>query len=436
MNKNYKLFSLLFLAFAFLFQSCVFFESKSIPQSEITEIIKPKTLWTFIIYMAGDNELSSVLIDDLNELEAANAVSEKLQIYALVDYAGNGATNYNAGTFLYKIKNDINDSSQILSEKIQCSSLGLSLEENASEKNLADKNVLENLIDFVKQESPSEEFGLIMWGHGTGYRNGNIQSGKGLAVDDNSEDFMSIVDFGEAVRDKGLSIIGFDTCFGMLLETVYEIKNDGKYFIGSSGLVPVSGWDYKTLFRDFSEKLHSSEDLSQDFCKIAKNQFVNQYSNEDKIEISYVDLSRVGDIYNGFEAFAKKLSERIVDIGSQAKIFETIFYEVKSYCGNTSPTDMYLDLYSFAEKMLEYGFEEGEILKALLQESGEKLNMGVHFIPLLYSNVTAERHGSSYIKNEETYNIKKLKFVEENQFWVPSLPPSNSVLDKLFYTNY
>ena len=110
MNKIYKHFSLLFLAFAFLFQSCDFFESKSIPQSEITEIIKPKTLWTFIIYMAGDNELSSVLIDDLNELEAANAVSEELQIYALVDYAGNGATNYNSGTFLYKIKNDINDS--------------------------------------------------------------------------------------------------------------------------------------------------------------------------------------------------------------------------------------------------------------------------------------------------------------------------------------
>ena len=182
--------------------------------------------------------------------------------------------------------------------------------------------------------------------------------------------------------------------------------------------------------------MHSSKDLSLEFCKIAKNQFDNQYSAEEKIEISYLDLTRVDDIYNGFEAFAKKLSEHIVDIGSQTKIFETIFYEVKSYCGNTSPTDMYLDLYSFAEKMLEYGFEEGEVLKALLQESGEKLNMGVHFIPLLYSNVTAERHGSSYIKNEDAYNEKKLKFVEENQFWVPSFPPSNSVLDKLFYTNY
>ena len=86
--------------------------------------------------------------------------------------------------------------------------------------------------------------------------------------------------------------------------------------------------------------------------------------------------------------------------------------------------------------MLEDGYVEAENYRNLLLENGERLNIGVHFIPLLYSNVTAERHGSSYIKNDETYNEKKLKFVEENQFWVPSMPPSNSVLDKLFYTNF
>lgn len=436
MKKTYKLFTVLFLTFAFSFQSCDFFEAKSLPHSEIIEIIKPKTLWTFIIYMAGDNELSSVLIDDLNELEAANAVSDELQIFALVDFAGNGIENYNSGTSLYKIKNDENDSSHIVSEKISCETLGIKMEETGAEKNMSDKEVLQKLIDFVKAESPSDEYGLIMWGHGTGYRNGNIQNGKGLAVDDNSEDFMSIVDFGEAVRNKGLSVIGFDTCFGMLLETVYEIKDVGKYFIGSSGLVPVSGWDYKTLFSDFSKELHSSKDLSLEFCKIAKNQFDNQYSAEEKIEISYLDLARVNDIHKEFEKFAKSLSEKIVDIGRQTKIFERIFFEVKSYYGNTSPTDMYLDLYSFVEKMLEDGYVEAENFRNLLLENGERLNIAVHFIPLLYSNVTAERHGSSYIKNEETYNEKKLKFVEENQFWVPSLPPSNSVLDKLFYTNF
>lgn len=421
------------LLLGFCFFSCEVFPK--IEKNQIKEVIKSKPLWTFIIYMAGDNELSSSALIDLNELEAAEAVSDKLQIFALVDFAGDGNLNSKSGTYLYRIKNDSENSENIVSEKISCIPLGLKLDEEM-EINLADKSILEKTIDFVKNEYPSEEYGLIMWGHGTGYKNKSIvEKTRGLAVDDTSSDYMSTMDFAKVVKEKNLSIIGFDTCFGMLLEIIYELKDCGKFFIGSSGLVPANGWNYKTVFSEFAKKLERGQYSGEEFCKIAVNHFENLYSQNEKLKISYLELNQVDEISKKFDALAQKIAEKIVDKNSQEKFFNILFNDVKAYYNSYGETDLYLDLYSLSEKMMEEGIEEAFELKDLLEINEKILNIGIHFAPLTQEGIIKEKHSNSYIKNDKIIN-EQLAFVSENKYWVPNYEPKDSVLDKLFYTNF
>ena len=80
------------------------------------------------------------------------------------------------------------------------------------------------------------------------------------------------------------------------------------------------------------------------------------------------------------------------------------------------------------------------MFKKLLDRSREKknekiLNIGIHFAPLTQEGIIKEKHSNSYIKNDKIIN-EQLAFVSENKYWVPNYEPKDSVLDKLFYTNF
>ena len=400
----------------------------------IKEIQKVNPRWCFLIYMAADNELESAAINDLNELEGSMAVSKDLEIFVLLDKKGDGNENPQRGTVLYKVKNDEKDSLEIVSEKIETTGLDLGL---SIEENMASKYTLGKTIDFVKKYSSSENYGLIIWGHGTGYKNsfssGHTNKTRGVAVDDTSEDFMTTMELREAIAEKGLSVIAFDTCFGMLIETVYELKDCGDYFIASAGLVPSEGWDYKSLFNNFSS-IPRDEMNSEKFCVLAENQFVDQYENRNFV-ISWIDLKLVSELVEKFDNFAEILKNQLIDLKSQEEMFDLFFYKLKHYKGVSYPCDMYIDIFSLAD-YFSISIKEAADLKSVLERGNTKLNIGVHFIPLVEKNVVAEKHSDSYIKEMEGEKLSQLLFVKDNKNWVPTSNLEGSFLDKLFYKNY
>ena len=88
----------------------------------MVDLANKKSMWTFVIYMAADNELENAAIADINELEAACAISENLQILVLLDKKGDGDLDEKSGATLYQIENDEKDSLEIISKKLQCAS--------------------------------------------------------------------------------------------------------------------------------------------------------------------------------------------------------------------------------------------------------------------------------------------------------------------------
>ena len=85
--------------------------------------------------------------------------------------------------------------------------------------------------------------------------------------------------------------------------------------------------------------------------------------------------------------------------------------------------------------MFELTDQEATELKDMLLQNEKNLNIGIHFAALTSEGIIKEKHSNSYIKNDKIIN-EQLRFVAENQYWVPNYETKDSVLDKLFYTNF
>lgn len=437
--KNYSISNLfLIVLFVMLLVGCDFLYNPYLSKGSVVDSTANKSLWTFMIYMAADNELEAAALLDINELEAAEAVSDNLRIIVLIDKNGNGETDLHKVDTIYQIENDKKNTLEIISKKLNYKGFGFNQNDNSIEIDTSSSDTLESFIDFVKAKYPSENYGLIMWGHGTGYKNSGIQKQltKGFAVDDTSENYMSTVDFGKAIKDKGLSIIGFDTCFGMLLEIAYEIKDSAKYIIGSPSLVPASGWDYKEIFRKFSETIKKTELENEEFCKIVEKEFYNQYLEDKNIVISYIDSEKIQKIFDAFDIFAGTFAEYVNTFEIKQEVYNQIFQNVTQYKGSGYPTEIMLDMYSFVDFFSEINLEKANEIKNLLTLNDKKINLGVYFCTKLAVNTVKETKDINYLKSNFEEREDCLCFVKDGKNWVPTTGCEGSFLDKMFYINY
>ncbi len=181
------------------------------------EFVKRK--WTYVVYMAADNELEGAAMRALNELEGADWRGQDVSVLALIDRnPGYDATDGNwSGTRLYEIRYDkagVNNT--IISDRLDCGILGLS-RSSESELDMSSPYVLKGILEYAKDAYEAEQYGLIVWGHGAGWR--------GIVKDETSgRSAMPVSRLGSAVKDKGLRIIGFDTGFAGNIEVMYELK--------------------------------------------------------------------------------------------------------------------------------------------------------------------------------------------------------------------
>ena len=225
------------------------------------EFVKRK--WTYIVYMAADNELEGNALRAINELEGADWRGQDVSVLVLLDRnPGYDATDGNwSGTRLYEVRYDSEGvNNTIISERLECGILGLS-KGSESELDMSSPYVLKGILEYAKDAYEAEQYGLIVWGHGAGWR--------GIVKDETSGgSTMPVSRLGAAVKDQGLRIIAFDTGFAGNIEVMYELKDTAQYGIGSSGASPAEGWAYRKVFQTFL----ASGKGAEDFCSAAERQ--------------------------------------------------------------------------------------------------------------------------------------------------------------------
>ena len=404
---------------------------------------------TLMVYMAADNDLEGYALNNLKKLE--NGKNENINVLVLLDRAdGYDETEGNwTDTRLFEVIHDKGSGAALKSKRLDCPPLGLSATQN-TELDMANSLVLKNFIEYSKEAYKAENYVLIIWGHGNGWR--------AVTIDERSSSYMSVHDLGQAVQGQGLCVIGFDTCFGGVMENVYELKNCATYTVGCPGVTPGSGWDYGRFLEEISGSGFGARSIATAMAGSASVQtsvFVNK---------------EIARLMTAFEGFAGELAGSITTAAQRNSVFNTLF-GLRSYSYTQYPCDMYLDIGAMAECYSQNASGNGlrsaaqglkqAVERAVLAAGGTgsssgnggasggsgtsggggsngasgAVGFGVHFIPLSGARTAASAHSEDYIKDSARND--QCAFIKESQWWVPTVEGnSGSLLDKIFYTVY
>lgn len=384
---------------------------------------------TLIVYMAADNDLESFAIQDLKEMEHANF--SNMNVIVLFDRAEKyDQTNGNwTDTRLLRIKHDDTNSNFITSTRLNCPELGLKANEN-TELDMSSGYVLSNLISFVKNNYESEKYCLVIWGHGTGWRYRNIES-RAIAIDDESDSYMTVAEMGNALKSKGISVIGFDTCFGGTIENVYELRDAAEYTVGSPGCTPSTGWDYQSLLEAIDKSDFSSEKIAE------------LMANSSAVSTTIITNRLLSNVFTKLEFFSKSLSDSIISKASRNTVFDQLF-SCEGFCYSQYPCDFFIDIYEMAKiysssENLELSNNAKNLMNSInsacVTTDSENAKLGIMFISKSSPQIIIPYHSSDYLKSDA--NDSQCSFIKQNSWWIPTENHnSDSLLDKLFYKNW
>ena len=162
------------------------------------------------------------------------------------------------------------------------------------------------LRDFINEFSidDSKKF-LIIWDHGSSWigdsKYENDFSVRSVALDEDSEDALTIPELSKVLEGKKFELLGFDACFMGAVEVVYQLRRSADYIIASGDYEPGDGWYYS-----FLENLKGSP---IDIAKSIVNTFSEEYSGSiQKWSLSVFGTSKIDDLVSKFRDFTSGVS--------------------------------------------------------------------------------------------------------------------------------
>jgi hypothetical protein len=323
-----------------------------------------KAKWTFMVYMAGDNNLSDAGDMDLDEMRAVGS-SPDVNVVVQFDRARD------RGTTRYLVQKN--------GENEQTESLGLT--------DCGDPQVL---IDFVKWASrfSAERYALVLWNHGGGWepsemdriarsagaRNYNVREAsersatrlrkaffrtslekifslptsheRAICSDDGSGHSLDTIELGK-VLDKvqktlgqKLDLLGMDACLMSNLEVAYQARPYVNYIVASEESEPNQGWPYTPVLK----KLVGTPDLmTPAFAAHIVEAYIQSYrdmNNPGPITQAAVDLTKIDTLVNPLDKLAGALLDHLPGARTEiwsaqaksASFFDFTLWDIADFC--------------------------------------------------------------------------------------------------------
>ena len=196
---------------------------------------------TVIIYISGENSLSSFAPGDLSEMaEASTAIGGNNHLVVFFDNASSTQMPYIA-----ELKNG-----EVVKDK------------QYEEDFLAsDPDRMREVLTYIMQRWPAKSYGIDLWGHASGWlitgdtiattqaatRAYGIDNGMNTTSDRGKWINMTMMArVFEQLPGKFLFVVG-DCCFFQCVESAYELKDCADYIFGCPSEVPGYGGAYQTI---------------------------------------------------------------------------------------------------------------------------------------------------------------------------------------------
>ena len=276
---------LFFLCCAVLMTACNKDEDKKTPT------IAQRTV---MVYMSGDNNLSSIVAEDLQEMQqGASGIPDDCNLVAFID-----RNITSEKPFIARITKNA---------KVD------TLYKYTSEFYASDPEKFSEVLQRITELCPAKEYGLVLWGHASGWvvEADTIAQKRAYGIDTNR--WMNVTQMARALEGlvnqnvmPKLSFIFADCCNMICIENGYELREVTDYLIGSPAEIPGFGAPYQLmvpqLFKSGSALYKGIIDTYYDYYADYSHLTYGEKSMWPYMEDSYsvplsvIDTKYVGDL--------------------------------------------------------------------------------------------------------------------------------------------
>ena len=262
------------------------------------EVSSISTRWTIMVYLDGDNDLESAGIDDFLEMASVGSGANVNVVVQFDRISGYDATY-----------GDWTDTRRGLVQRGDKPDAGWGT--SIGEANMGDPNTLVDFANWAMTNYPAQQYALILWDHGGGWRSPTTQPRKGACWDDtNGDDYLENREVGAALAtvSQNLDLFGYDCCLMGMLEVAHEVKDEATVLVASEQTEPGDGWPYDTVLTHLTgSPAWTPQQLASDIVV----EYGVSYAGAETL--SAVDLTAIGDtLPNGVSAAVSNLAMAII----------------------------------------------------------------------------------------------------------------------------
>ncbi len=288
-----------------------------IKTEEQTTRATTKKPWTFMVYVAADNDLRAFAANNIKQMASIGS-NQNVNILVHLDIRLNGNQKITRRYYIEKNK--------------------LVPMDQRKETESMDSGKPETLVSFCEwaiKNYPAQDYALILWNHGTGIIDPkhykiihpadlfmfNPATNKldldrsvgfldllsykdvdkrGICIDSTTGNYLTNQDLQIALKEihtrllhnKKLSIIGCDACLMSMIEVANIFKDYADIMVGSQEVELGTGWNYARILQPFTSHTTDSVTFAQHIVTAYKESYqpITNDFTQSAVDLSYTNL--------------------------------------------------------------------------------------------------------------------------------------------------
>lgn len=265
---------------------------------EINEI--GTAAWTFMVFIAADNNLEEAGLGDVNEMERVGS-TDQVNILVQLDRSRSytSADGNWDGSRRYRIEQDSS-----------ANSIGSTVLDDLGSTDSGDPDTLADFALWGIQSYPAERYALVVWNHGWGWDFTMAGGTKGVASDDSTGNDISVArgELAEALATitaaigGPIDLLGMDACLMGTWEVGYAAAPYATTYVASQASEGLDGWAYDTALADLVA------DPSMDAATLGDFVALRFQETHDATQ-SVVDLTAAGELAAALDGLAEAMMD-------------------------------------------------------------------------------------------------------------------------------